>query len=94
VLLTSPRVLLMDEPSRGVDVGARGVIFEIARKLAADGIAILFSSSDLHEVLTLADRVLVMSRGSLTASYAKRDMTEQRLMAAACAKPEHDNASA
>jgi ABC-type sugar transport system ATPase subunit len=93
-LLTSPRVLLMDEPSRGVDVGARGEIFEIARKLAADGIAILFSSSDLHEVLTLADRVLVMSRGSLTASYAKRDMTEQRLMAAACAKPEHDNASA
>lgn len=91
-LLTEPRVLLMDEPSRGVDVGARGEIFEIARRLAADGIAILFSSSDLHEVLTLADRVLVMSRGCITASYARSEMTEHGLMAAACAKPESAHA--
>jgi ABC-type sugar transport system ATPase subunit len=93
-LLTTPRVLLMDEPSRGVDVGARGEIFEIARKLASDGIAILFSSSDLHEVLTLADRVLVMSRGYLTASYTRAGITEQGLMTAACAKPEGAHARA
>ncbi|MGC4049251.1 MAG: sugar ABC transporter ATP-binding protein [Paludibaculum sp.] len=86
-LLTKPRVLLMDEPSRGVDVGARAEIFEIARKLAAEGVAILFASSDLHEVLTLADRVLVMARGRLTASLEHRELSGQNLMAAACAKP-------
>ncbi|QOY88598.1 sugar ABC transporter ATP-binding protein [Paludibaculum fermentans] len=88
-LLTKPRVLLMDEPSRGVDVGARAEIFEIARKLAAEGVAILFASSDLHEVLTLADRVLVMARGRLSASFERSELNEQNLMAAACAKPEN-----
>ncbi|MGJ5818945.1 sugar ABC transporter ATP-binding protein [Paludibaculum fermentans] len=93
-LLTKPRVLLMDEPSRGVDVGARAEIFEIARKLAADGVAIVFASSDLHEVLTLADRVVVMAGGRLSASYSRGELSEQHLMAAACAKPEslHVNA--
>lgn len=93
-LLTKPRVLLMDEPSRGVDVGARAEIFEIARRLASEGVAILFASSDLHEVLTLADRVLVMARGRLSASFARNELSEQNLMAAACAKPEslHVNA--
>ncbi len=86
-LLTSPRVLLMDEPSRGVDVGARSEIFEIARRLAAGGMAILFSSSDLHEVLTLADRVLVMAGGRITAGFARHQLTEQALVAAASAKP-------
>lgn len=93
-LLTAPRVLLLDEPSRGVDVGARAEIFDIARRLAADGMAILFSSSDLHEVLTLADRVLVMAGGRITAALTRGQLSEHALVSAANAKPgvRHDRA--
>lgn len=91
-LLAAPRVLLLDEPSRGVDVGARGEIFEIARGLARAGMAILFSSSDLHETMALSDRVIVMAQGRLAASYRRSELREDRLVAAAGAKPEGVNA--
>jgi ribose transport system ATP-binding protein len=64
-LLGETRLLLLDEPTRGVDVGARAELYQVIRALAADGVAILLVSSEVPEVLGLADRVLVMREGRL-----------------------------
>ena len=69
-LATKPRVLLLDEPTKGVDVGAKFEIHEIIRRQAAGGLACLVVSSDLPEVLALADRVLVMREGRLQGELA------------------------
>ena len=66
-LLGKPRVLLLDEPSRGVDVGARFEIYRIVRELAAGGAGVILASSDLTEILGLADRILVLREGRLEA---------------------------
>ena len=68
-LMTKPRILLMDEPSRGIDIGAKAEIFRTMRRLAADGLGILFVTSDLEEVLALSDRILVMANGRLTGEF-------------------------
>ena len=81
-LLTSPRVLLMDEPSRGIDIGAKADVFRTMRSLAAQGIGIVFVTSDLDEVLALSDRVAVMSNGRLTALFDRADATEAKIVAA------------
>ena len=59
----------MDEPSRGIDIGAKAEIFRTMRRLAADGLGILFVTSDLEEVLALSDRILVMANGRLTGQF-------------------------
>ncbi len=82
-LLPGPRVLLLDEPGRGVDVGARAEIFAAMRDLAAQGIAILFSTSDLIEALGAADRILVMAGGRITADLRAAEATEEALVRAA-----------
>lgn len=82
-LMTSPKLLLLDEPTRGVDVGARAEIYEIIRGLAARGMAVMFASSELEEVQALATRIVVMACGRITATFAAADATEQALMAAA-----------
>ncbi|MFA6300250.1 MAG: ATP-binding cassette domain-containing protein, partial [Nocardioides sp.] len=64
-LTTHPRVVLMDEPTRGIDVGAKHAIYELMRTLAADGVAVLMVSSDLPEVIGMSDRILVMRDGRL-----------------------------
>jgi erythritol transport system ATP-binding protein len=81
-LLTQPKVLLLDEPTRGIDVGAKSEIFQIMSRLAAEGFAILFVSSELKEVLAMSDRVLVMAKGRITADLAHGEATEARLVAA------------
>jgi erythritol transport system ATP-binding protein len=81
-LMTAPKVLLMDEPSRGIDIGAKGDVFRIMRSLAANGIAIVFVTSDLDEVLALSDRIAVMSQGRLTALFDRVDATEAKIVAA------------
>ena len=81
-LLTSPKLLLLDEPTCGVDIGARGEIYEILRRLAARGIAILFASSELQEVMTLATRVIVMASGRVAGEFTGAGMTEEALVAA------------
>ncbi|SFB32944.1 erythritol ABC transporter ATP-binding protein [Rhizobium sp. NFR07] len=68
-LMTKPKILLMDEPSRGIDIGAKAEIFRTMRRLAADGLGILFVTSDLEEVLALSDRILVMANGRLTGQF-------------------------
>ena len=84
-LLGEPRVLLADEPTRGVDVGAKLAIYELLVSLAADGMAILLISSELEEILGLAHRVLVMRAGRLVAELEGDAMTESAILAAAFA---------
>lgn len=80
-LLTRPRVLILDEPTRGVDVGAKFEIYRIIRQLAAEGTAILLVSSELPEILGLADRITIMAGGRITASVERADLTPERVMA-------------
>ena len=68
-LMTKPKILLMDEPSRGIDIGAKAEIFRTMRVLAAEGLGILFVTSDLEEVLALSDRILVMANGRLAGEF-------------------------
>jgi erythritol transport system ATP-binding protein len=79
-LLTHPKVLLLDEPTRGIDVAAKAEIFQIMSHLAAQGYGILFVSSELKEVLAMADRILVMSRGKITGEYRQAEATEEDLV--------------
>jgi ABC-type sugar transport system ATPase subunit len=79
-LAATPRVLLLDEPTKGVDVGAKFEIHEMIRRQAADGLAVLVVSSDLPEVLGLADRILVMKEGALRGELPAHAATEEAVM--------------
>ncbi len=81
-LMTKPKVLLMDEPSRGIDVGAKADVFRTMRRLAGEGLAILFSTSDLEEVMALSDRIAVMSNGRLVTVVDRADATEEMIVKA------------
>ncbi len=81
-LMTGPRVLLMDEPSRGIDIGAKAEVFRVMRQLAAEGLGIVFVTSDLEEVLSLSDRIIVMSNGRITGEFSKEEVTETKLVTA------------
>jgi rhamnose transport system ATP-binding protein len=80
---TKPRVLILDEPTRGIDVGTKAAVHRLMSNLAAEGIAILMISSELPEILGMSDRVLVMREGRLTAEFSRADATQEKLMAAA-----------
>jgi erythritol transport system ATP-binding protein len=80
--MTGPKVLLMDEPSRGIDVGAKADVFRTMRRLAADGLGILFATSDLEEVMALSDRIAVMSNGKLVAVFDRAEATQDAVVAA------------
>ena len=79
-MLTSPKILMLDEPSRGIDVNAKSEIFAIMSQLAQDGFGVLFISSELKEVMAMADRILVMSRGAITGEFLREDATEELLV--------------
>ena len=81
-LMTDPKVLLMDEPSRGIDIGAKADVFKVMRDLSRAGMGILFVTSDLEEVLALSDRILVMSNGRITAEFAPGEATQEAIVAA------------
>jgi ABC-type sugar transport system ATPase subunit len=82
-LLSKPRVLIVDEPTRGVDVGAKFAIYELIARLAAEGLALIVISSELPEVLGLAHRVCVMREGRLVAELSAEEATEDAVMRAA-----------
>jgi ribose transport system ATP-binding protein len=82
-LANEPKVLLMDEPTRGVDIGAKAEIYRIMEELAQSGVALLFVSSDLEEVLGIADRVLVMHEGKLTGELGRDELSAEAVMAMA-----------
>jgi ribose transport system ATP-binding protein len=79
-LATNPRILLLDEPTRGIDINARFEIYALMKKLAADGMAILLVSSELPEILTASHRVLVMAEGRLTADMPIAEATESNVL--------------
>ena len=79
-LLTKPKLLLLDQPSRGIDVAAKSEIFAIMSRLAGEGYGILFTSSELKEVLAMSDRILVMSRGKITGEYSRGEASEEKLV--------------
>jgi rhamnose transport system ATP-binding protein len=82
-LQTDPEVLILDEPTRGIDVGAKAEVHRLMTDLARQGKAILMISSDLPEVLAMSDRVLVMREGRLTGAFARTEATQESIMAAA-----------
>jgi ABC-type sugar transport system ATPase subunit len=82
-LLNRPAVLMLDEPTRGIDVGAKAEIYALISNLAREGTAILMASSELPEVLAMCDRVLVLHEGQLTAEFTRAEATQERIMEAA-----------
>src|SRR3989440_10763770 len=84
-LFHRPRVFIADEPTRGVDVGAKRAIYELIRSLAAEGIGVLLISSEHEEVLGLAHRVLVMRSGRIVAEFTQETMSEDAVLHAAFA---------
>ncbi|GII30832.1 ribose import ATP-binding protein RbsA 1 [Planotetraspora mira] len=82
-LSTRPQVLIIDEPTRGIDVGTKAEVHRVLSELASDGMAVLMISSELPEVLGMADRVLVMQEGRLVADIPRADATEESVMTAA-----------
>ena len=81
-LVTEPRILIMDEPTRGIDVGAKAEIHLLMRKLAGKGMAILMISSELPEVLGMSERVLVMNGGRIAARFDRGEVTAEAVGAA------------
>jgi rhamnose transport system ATP-binding protein len=82
-LLAGARVFLFDEPTRGIDVGAKAEIHQLIDRLAADGAGVIVVSSEIDEILTVADRILVMHRGRIAGQLARQDATEERIVALA-----------
>jgi len=82
-LLTKPRVLLLDDPTRGVDVGAKAELYQLIDGLCREGLGVVLTSSELPELLVLADRIIVLAEGRLTAEFTRAEATEQAIMEAA-----------
>jgi len=78
-----PRLLIVDEPTRGVDVGAKSEIYNLLRDLADQGVGILMISSDLPEILGMSDRILVMQNGALVGTVPGNEVSEENIMALA-----------
>jgi rhamnose transport system ATP-binding protein len=85
-LSTRPRILILDEPTRGIDVGTKAAVHELMSQLAAQGMAILMISSELPEILGMSDYILVMCEGHLTARLDRAQATQENIMAAATSR--------
>ena len=87
ILLTNPKVMLLDEPTRGIDVGAKGEIFALLFREAKKGLAVLYVTSEVGEAITASHRLIVMSKGRLIREFDPRTATRDDIMAAS---GEHD----
>jgi ribose transport system ATP-binding protein len=79
-LSLQPGVLLLDEPTRGIDVGAKQEIYGLMEDLAESGVAILFASSEMEEILGMSDRALVMHEGQITGELSRDELSEESVM--------------
>lgn len=79
-LATNPKILILDEPTRGVDVGAKAEIYSIMNELVKEGVAIIMISSELPEVINMSDRVVVMSNGRITECLSREGLTQEKIM--------------
>ena len=86
-LMTKPKVLIIDEPTKGVDVGARMSVYQIVDQLTREGIGIIMLTSDMMELIGLSDRVLVFFEGSISRELARSEVTEEKVMRAASGMP-------
>ena len=82
-LNAGPQLLVLDEPTRGIDVGAKAEVHQMIHELAAQGLGIILISSDLPEVLTMSDRILVMREGRQTALFTRAEATQEKVLGAA-----------
>ena len=82
-LCTGSKILILDEPTRGIDVGAKEEVFRLMSRLSVDGISIIMISSEMPEVLRMADRILVMYKGRFVAEYKRGEATQEDLLLAA-----------
>ncbi|MFL5015863.1 MAG: sugar ABC transporter ATP-binding protein [Rhizobium sp.] len=81
VLATQPKVILLDEPSRGIDIGAKAEVFKLLAERAKQGLAVIYSTSEVNECLSIAHRIIVMHRGRISAEFGS-DVTKEKIMAA------------
>ena len=79
-LSMQPRVIIFDEPTRGIDVGAKNEIYELMRALADQGVAILMISSDMEEVIGVSDRIAVMHEGAVSGFLERAEFSEQNVL--------------
>ena len=84
-LLTDPRVVLLDEPTRGIDVGAKIEVYELINELTAQGRAVVLVSSELPELMGMSDRIIMLSQGHVTGEFTREEATQEKLLAAAMA---------
>ena len=82
-LSTNPRILILDEPTRGIDVGTKAAVHALMSQLASEGMAILMISSELPEVLGMSDRILVMYEGRMTGAFTRAEATQEKIISAA-----------
>ena len=79
-LLTKPKLLLLDEPTRGIDVGAKAEIYQLINNLAKTGMAIIVVSSELPEVIGISDRIVTFCEGELTGEFLQAEATQEKLL--------------
>lgn len=91
-LLTRPQILLLDEPTRGIDVGAKAEIYQLINKLAMEGIGIIVVSSELPEILGVSDRILTFCEGRLTGEFSREEATQEKLLFAATLREDKKHA--
>lgn len=82
-LATQPKILILDEPTRGIDVAAKAEVYKLINELSAQGIAILLISSETPEIMGMSDRILVMHEGTITGEFAREEFSEEGIIAAA-----------
>ena len=82
-----PKVLLLDEPTRGIDIGAKEEIYQLMDRSAKEGMAVLFVSSEMEEILGVSDRVLVMHEGAILGELSKNELSEESVMRLATGQP-------
>ena len=85
-LMTRPRVLILDEPTRGVDVGAKKEIYQLINELKAEGMGIIMISSDMPEILGMSDRMLAIKGGEITGIFRRGSVSQEALLTAAIAE--------
>ncbi len=87
---TDPKVLLMDEPTRGVDVGAKQEIYKLMNEWTSEGLAVVLITSEMPELLAMSDRILVMHRGQVTAEFSRDQATQEKILSAALGQTIHE----
>ena len=89
-LLTNPKLVIFDEPTRGIDVGAKAEIYQRIRDLTYDGVGVIMASSELPELIGMSDRILVFHEGRVAGEVERKDFSEEAIMRLATATDEVD----